>query len=114
MNTQDYPAIFRSFAENLAVEGRRLSNKELALSMKERFMDIVYMDNNRCYTFARIELTTGDIYSQAGKKPQGNIFTAPWYGFDAIGAHGVIVNNNKYLARVEQLRREKEESDILF
>ena len=89
--------------DNLLAEARRLSGKDLAIYTKERFVDIGHMDNNRFYTYARIELDTGDIYPQSGKKPRSNIFAAPWYGFDVIGTYGVITNDQKYARRVAEL-----------
>jgi hypothetical protein len=91
------------FVDNLLAEARQLSNKNLFLQTKERFIDIQYVDNNRQYIYARIELATGDIYSQSGKTARGNIFISPYFGFDLINEHGVIVNNQKYIRRMTEL-----------
>ena len=47
---------------------------------------------NRSYVFARIERETGDIYSHAGKKPRGSLYSAQ-SGLDAVSRNGVIVGN---------------------
>lgn len=59
-----------------------------------RRFDLVRGDkDNVCgcsYVFARIERSTGDIYSHAGKKPRGSLYSAQ-SGLDAVSRNGVIV-----------------------
>ena len=51
------------------------------------------------YTFARIERETGFIYSQAGKKPVGSIFS-PHHGLECVTRDGVIVNETRKKERL--------------
>ncbi len=53
-------------------------------------------------TFARVEILTGDIYSQFGKKRVGNI-NSQYQGAEFINSYGVIVNNSKLLRRLQEL-----------
>lgn len=106
MDREDCLIRMRKQFANLVGEGRRLSNKDLGSYSGKRFMDIVYTENNLIYTYARIEILTGDIYTRTGKKPRGNIFDAPWYGFDVIDANGVIISGNERTKRVAQLTQQ--------
>lgn len=89
----------------LLAEGQRLSGQALYLVNKIKYVDLVYDYNNRVYIYARVEVATGDIYSQSGKMARGNIFDQPYYGFNLINERGVIVNNTKLQRRWEELQR---------
>ena len=54
------------------------------------------------YQNAKIEKSTGDIYSQSGKKPRGNI-KSKHCGEEYIDAYGVIVNNKKFEEKLNKL-----------
>ncbi len=95
---------FSLYLNNFLEEGRRLSGRDLNISSGPRFINVGYADNNRRYTYARIDKETGEIYSQSGNTPRGNLFSQPYHGIDIIGQHGVIVNQNKLSAHSEQLR----------
>lgn len=56
----------------------------------------------REYVFAKIDKITGDIYSQAGKIPHGNL-NNQYNGLDCIDQFGVIVNKDKKQNRLKEL-----------
>ena len=84
-------------------EGRRLSGRDLIPETGSRFINLTYLDHNK-YIYAKVELTTGDVYSESGKKPRGNILTGPYYGKELIDEWGVIVNRVKAQKRLLELQ----------
>ena len=90
----------------LLEEGRRLSGRPLVLSPGSRFINLTYDEDGRKYTYARVESATGDIYSQSGTQPRGNIYAGPYYGLEAIGPYGVLVNPTKLNQRLRELQNQ--------
>lgn len=68
--------------------------------IRERYPMIPPAALNNIY--AKIEKGTLDVYSQSGKKPRGNL-NNPYGGLDLIDQSGVIVHNQKYQRRLDQL-----------
>ena len=94
---------FYQLVTNLANEGRLLSGRDILIRDKERYVFLYYISDNITHTYARIEYFTGNIYSTHGSIIRGNIFSAPYYGFDAIDANGVITYKSKRSARIAKL-----------
>ena len=87
-------------------EAIKLSGRNLWIKTGRRFILLQYKYEENSpfvYTYARIENTTGDIYSQSGKKAVGNIFTSPFGGREFIDKYGVIVNRQKLKKRLEEV-----------
>jgi hypothetical protein len=65
-------------------------------------MKIYRKEFGKEYPFAYIDMESGDIYSANGKTPKGSVFSE-YNGFDAIGPHGVYVNDHKRKVGLELL-----------
>ena len=80
---------------------------ELHVDVGDRFINIRGNKTNlhfkNGYTYARIEKSSGDIYSATGKKSKGNIYNSLYNGLETVDAYGVIVNNLKSKKRLELL-----------
>lgn len=61
--------------------------------------NIYHVSSGREYVIARVDVETGDVFTPNGLVPLGNIFEAPYYGFDLVQSHGVA-----------QYKREKKEA----
>ncbi len=72
---------------------------------RKKMMRIYFEDRGFDYTFAYVDQKKGDIYSQAGEKSRGNIFTSPHHGLDCIDKYGVIVNAQKKKAKEDSLNQ---------
>lgn len=81
-------------------EARKLSGRDITLKEGPRFISLV---DGFGYTFARVDKETGDVYSQSGSKPQGNLMTSPYGGRELISETGVIVNRQKAERRLQEL-----------
>ena len=96
----------RAVCEFLA-EATRLSGRNFYLKNGKRFVSLMfkYAETEPWeYIYARIEVTSGDIYSQTGKKAVGNIFTSEYRGKEFIDKYGVIVNRQKLAKRLKELK----------
>lgn len=94
-----------NYLEQFIQEARRLSGRDIQAKVGPRFTNLVYRDIGRQYIYARID-SQGNIYSQSGSKPRGNLQDEPYHGIDLIDKYGVIVNDLKYAGRLTELRGE--------
>ena len=109
---------FKTRLNIFLAEARRLTSNSY---FKDRYMNLdlvikskyIYIENHHSlsnikkYTYARIDPSTGDIYSQSGKEPQGNLFDKR-SGIDCIDMFGVIVNDHKRKRRENEIEHEEE------
>lgn len=98
------PNVFDELLDRFLQEAKSLSGRQLVLKTGPRFISLVYHDGGFEHTFARVEKLTGDVYSQSGQTPRGNLLTSLYGGLELIGKYGVIVNRQKAAARLQELQ----------
>lgn len=87
-----------------------LYGKYLYIDECKKFYNIRGTETNlsfpKGYIFVKIDKKNGDIYSQSGKKPRGNI-NSEYNGLEYITASGVIMFKDRLEKRLDELKNHK-------